>query len=167
MGQHPGCRRQWCNKAHAAQRVSSCLCSTAYPSCRPLSACLPTYLYLCWPISLPPLPTLTTFTFHPVTPSDFDSDNKVSIAALGLRGWTHLRKSIYYKERKERRRPFHARQAPLQPLLLASHPSACDRHQNHLTITNTTPSLRLIPQQNTPPHDTSAHHAALHLRRSR
>ena len=80
--QHPGCRRQWCNKAHAAQRVSTCPLPLGDGDDIPRGVL---YLYLCLP-RLTLLPSPTYLTFHPVTPGDFDSNNKASTAALELRG---------------------------------------------------------------------------------
>jgi hypothetical protein len=47
-----------------------------------LEACS-TYTFAC---PVPLLPSPTYLTFHPVTPGDFDSNNKASTAALELRG---------------------------------------------------------------------------------
>ena len=52
--QHPGCRRQWCNKAHAAQRVSTCPLPLGDGDDIPRGLL---YLYLCLP-RLTPLPNL-------------------------------------------------------------------------------------------------------------
>jgi hypothetical protein len=65
--QHPGCRRQWCNKAHAAQRVSTCPLPLGDGDGDDIPRAV-LYLYLSSPRLTTPLPNLTQLTFHPVTP---------------------------------------------------------------------------------------------------
>ena len=67
--QHPGCRRQWCKKAHAAQRVSTCLDAPSAAGRRRRYTSRPALPPpLCSP-RLTPLPNPAhQLTFHPVTP---------------------------------------------------------------------------------------------------